>query len=519
MSVDMARIAAAEGVSLIACTPHILPTIYDNTGPTIKSAVAILRKALDLAEIPIQLVTGADVHVTPDLIKGLRDGRILALNDSRYVLLEPPHHVPPPRLEEYIFALHTAGYVAVLTHPERLSWIGGYYPLIKQLVRNGVLMQLTAGSLKGRFGKSPRYWAERMLEEGLCHILATDAHDVARRPPSLAEGRDAAAKIVGEEEAINLVWRRPLGIIENVSPSQLVPLAQATAEPSKPSMWGRAGVGTKVGRVKQLYQKSQALLGRLLPILALAFVLTHCTTNDSGVTATATAPEAMSSQSQANAAADVSEAENMPNNGASPSLPPPDPPQGQAPSIDYRIGAQDVLQVTVYQVPDLSASGLNVDVGGNISLPLLGQTHVAGLTTEQAAKKIATALGKKYLQKPQVFVALQKSAQRIIVSGAVTKPAAIAPTGGLTLSQAIVAAGGLSEVANPNRVHVARISGQKVNDAIFDLDAILSGRAKDPIVYGGDMIVAESSGTKVALKNLKDILPFTALVGLLSGTY
>ena len=95
-------------------------------------------------------MAGADVHVAPDLAAQLKAGRALTINNSRYLLLEPPHHVPPPRLEDHIFGLQTAGYVPILTHPERLSWIEGHYDLVKRLVYSGILMQLTAGSLLGQ---------------------------------------------------------------------------------------------------------------------------------------------------------------------------------------------------------------------------------------------------------------------------------------------------------------------------------------------------------------------------------
>ncbi len=234
----------------MACTPHIMPGVYDNVGPTIEAATAILRKALNLAGISLELITGADAHVAPDLIAGLREGRVLSLNGSRYFLLEPPHHIPPPRLDEHVFGLHAAGYIVILTHPERLSWIERHYGLIKQLARNGVLMQITAGSLTGRFGSRPRYWAERMLNEGFCHILATDAHDLERRPPCLAEGRDAAARIVGEEEATHLVLTRPRGMIDNVSPAQLpMPILtehRDSAGPSEP----RLGILARLKRLR-----------------------------------------------------------------------------------------------------------------------------------------------------------------------------------------------------------------------------------------------------------------------------
>jgi protein-tyrosine phosphatase len=243
MSLAMARMAAADGISTMACTPHILPGVYNNDGPAIRKAVGRLAESIAQAGIPITLVTGADVHIAPDLEVRLRDGRALTLHNTRYLLLEPPHHVLPPRLEDLIFGLQAAGYFPILTHPERLSWVEGRYDLISRLVASSVLMQITAGSVMGRFGRRPRYWAERMLDEGLCHLLATDAHNTEQRAPRMADARDFVAQRLGDEEAINLVLRRPQGILNNCSPAELPPLPQAEAWQERsgtepPSLWG-----------------------------------------------------------------------------------------------------------------------------------------------------------------------------------------------------------------------------------------------------------------------------------------
>jgi protein-tyrosine phosphatase len=241
MSLAMARAAAADGILTMACTPHILPGIYNNSGPAIRKAVARLADSVAEAGIPISIVTGADVHIAPDLNVQLRDGRALTLNNSRYFLLEPPHHVLPPRLEDLIFGLQAAGYVPILTHPERLSWVEGHYDLIGRLVSSSVLMQITAGSVMGRFGRRPRYWAERMLDEGLCHLLATDAHNTEQRAPRMADARDVVAQRLGDDEATNLVLRRPQGILNNLSPAELPPLPQEMARQSgaeAPTLWG-----------------------------------------------------------------------------------------------------------------------------------------------------------------------------------------------------------------------------------------------------------------------------------------
>jgi protein-tyrosine phosphatase len=183
-----------------------------------------LRQRLCESGIPLRITYGADVHLSPDLAVGLVSQTIPSLNGGRYFLLEPPHHIAPPRLKESVFALITAGYVPVITHPERLAWIQDHYGVFHDLVRAGAWMQVTAGSLIGRFGSAARYWGERFLDEGLTHILATDAHGVGGRPPVLSEGLHLAERWVGGEVALNLVKTRPWGILEDIDPASLPPL-------------------------------------------------------------------------------------------------------------------------------------------------------------------------------------------------------------------------------------------------------------------------------------------------------
>ena len=248
----MARMAWSDGITAVACTPHILPGVYNNTGPVIRAALARLRDTIAQAGIPLRLMTGADVHIAPDLGAQLGDGRALTLNESRYFLLEPPHSILPPRLENHIFELQMVGYSPILTHPERLSWLDGHYDLVKRLVYNGLLIQLTAGSLMGRFGRRPRYWTERMLDDGLVHILASDAHDTERRPPCLAEARKLVAQRLGEEEATNLVLIRPQAIINDVNPSELPPLPLAAAEQANSRAGARSAWSRILKRIRQV---------------------------------------------------------------------------------------------------------------------------------------------------------------------------------------------------------------------------------------------------------------------------
>lgn len=231
VALAMARAAVNQGVSIIACTSHILPGLYHNTGTGIRQATAELQGVLDQHGIALRLTTGADVHMCPDFIAGLRAGRLLTLADSRYVLVEPPHHTAPPQLEDFFFNLAVAGYVPILTHPERLSWVPARYETIKKLVRAGVWMQITAGSFTGAFGRNALYWAEHMLDDGCVHLIASDAHDDERRPVNLAAGYESVVKRVGDEEAQRLVLTRPIAILKDEPPSSVPgPLRVSDAE-------------------------------------------------------------------------------------------------------------------------------------------------------------------------------------------------------------------------------------------------------------------------------------------------
>jgi protein-tyrosine phosphatase len=262
LSLEMARIAVSQGVLVQACTPHIFPGVYDNAGPQIRAAVEDLQRELDDAGIALTLVTGADAHMTPNMVAGLRSGTILPLGDTRYVLVEPPHHVAPPRIDAFFFDLLAAGYVPVLTHPERLRWIEAHYETFVRLAQAGVWMQVTSGSLTGAFGGRPKYWAERMLDEGLVHILASDAHGVRRRGPDLAAGRVAAEKWVGAEEAEQLVYLRPYAILEDVDHSTVAPPPGALNPGSYASSYGKQ---PSLGRTaKQQKAGATGLGGKML---------------------------------------------------------------------------------------------------------------------------------------------------------------------------------------------------------------------------------------------------------------
>jgi len=191
---------------------------------------------------------------------------------------------------------------------------------------------------------------------------------------------------------------------------------------------------------------------------------------------------------------------------------PPDPPASPVLSANYRVNPGDTINVLIFHQPDLSGT-FEIGPTGTIALPLLGDTPVSGMTNTEIASMISKKLSVRYLQDPQVSVAVKEAAsQHFTVDGAITNPGVYTMVGDMTLIQAIATAHGGIDVADNRKVVVFRtVNGERVA-GVFDLDRIRAGRATDPRIYANDTIVVPVSGTAQALKNLIGATPL-AMVG------
>jgi polysaccharide export outer membrane protein len=180
----------------------------------------------------------------------------------------------------------------------------------------------------------------------------------------------------------------------------------------------------------------------------------------------------------------------------------------------YKIGAQDVLEVSVFKVPELSKT-VSVAETGTVGLPLVGEVKVAGLTAQEVERDLTKKLGAKYLQSPQVTVAVREyNSQRITIDGSVKKPGVIPYRSSISLLQVIASADGLADDSD-STVVIFRTSNGKRSAARFDVSEIRSGTAADPEIKPGDVIVAGSSAVKAAVNNVLKALPLAGLfVGL-----
>ena len=181
----------------------------------------------------------------------------------------------------------------------------------------------------------------------------------------------------------------------------------------------------------------------------------------------------------------------------------------------YKIGPLDVLDISVFKVPELSHT-VQVSDAGTINLPLVGEVQAGGRTGREVEHDLAAKLGAKYLQSPQVTVFVKEyNSQRITIEGAVKKPGVYPIRGKATLLQMVASAEGLNDVADYSDIVVFRRKDGKKSAARFDVNEIQAGREEDPVLQEGDVIVANKSMGKQAFQTILKALPLASVVPLL----
>ncbi len=213
-SLTMAKMAAADGIRTMIMTPHQLGNYAHNEGDMIRAKAKQFQQLLDSHDVPLTIMPGADVRIEPQMIRLLKSGNVLSLGDHRkHVLLELPHELYFP-LDGVLEGLQANNMVGILSHPERNQGILKQPDLIPPLVERGCLMQITANSLTGVFGKNCQALCEWLLERQLVHFVATDAHGPRSRRPLIRRAFDRVEELSGTALATELCCTNPLAVAE-----------------------------------------------------------------------------------------------------------------------------------------------------------------------------------------------------------------------------------------------------------------------------------------------------------------
>ena len=179
---------------------------------------------------------------------------------------------------------------------------------------------------------------------------------------------------------------------------------------------------------------------------------------------------------------------------------------------DYRIGAQDLLAISVFGVEEL-AKEVRVNSNGQISLPLIGGVMAGGKTIPELEAELARKYSDGFLQNPQVSVFVKEfTSQRVTLEGALKSPGIYPITGRTTLLQGIALAGGVDDkIADLGGIVLMRQVDGKRAVAVYDLRQVRKGLAEDPQLYGDDIIVVEQAGSKTLYRNIIESMPILGI--------
>ena len=226
-SLAMAREAAAEGVTHIVCTPHASER-YPYQAKIIEERYAELR---GLLEGQMKLSLACDFHMTAENIyDAVANPLRYSIDGKGYLLIEFANASIPRHISDAMFMLQSAGYTLIITHPERYSALLGRPEMLAEWMCHGSLVQVTAGSLYGRFGKMAEAFSNELLERNWIHFLASDAHNMTGRLPHLKKGFDYVVQKAGEEAARRLCETNPRAAVDG---------APWPAQPDPIGLWER----------------------------------------------------------------------------------------------------------------------------------------------------------------------------------------------------------------------------------------------------------------------------------------
>ena len=174
-SLEILADSVESGVRAVVATPHVRDD-YPTTAAVMERLVAVLRVEAEANAIALGIMTGGEIALDRLAVTPTAELRRFGLGGSRYLLIEFPYYGWPPNLAEQLAALRSAGFTAVLAHPERNAEVQAGPGRIEPLVDSGSLVQLTSASISGDLGRQSQTTALRLLELGLAHLVASDVH-------------------------------------------------------------------------------------------------------------------------------------------------------------------------------------------------------------------------------------------------------------------------------------------------------------------------------------------------------
>lgn len=217
-TLDMARLALKSGVSMIAVTPHSYGNGYAGFDPDyhylIRYSLDSLRERLAENGLPLKVVSGMEIMAHEQMVDFLREGLMLTLNDTRYVLVEFPFDENPRYVRRMLDELLAEGFLPIVAHPERYFFVQDQPDQVEAWLNAGALVQTNKGSPLGYFGSRAKKCADKLLSYGMIQAIASDAHSAYQRTPHFGEISAYLTERYSPELARRLLDTNPRAILQ-----------------------------------------------------------------------------------------------------------------------------------------------------------------------------------------------------------------------------------------------------------------------------------------------------------------
>ncbi|OPL12107.1 MAG: hypothetical protein AVO38_03505 [delta proteobacterium ML8_D] len=207
VSLEMAKIASADGIRKIIATPHISDNFYSPAD--IKNRVNRLNRYLAENQVPVLIYPAAEVSIALDISLFSQ----YTMNHTAYILIEFPHDYLPPFAPKLLAWILARGLTPIIAHPERNFDVIQNPDSFIDLLHTGIYTQITGGSLTGDFGTAAQHCAAFLLDAGVVDIIASDAHSSRIRPPVLSKAVEVASARIGQKAALKLVRDNPTAVL------------------------------------------------------------------------------------------------------------------------------------------------------------------------------------------------------------------------------------------------------------------------------------------------------------------
>lgn len=199
-TLELVNCCSKLGIDKIIATPHYIVGQYENFKDDVLNHVDFLNNFFRISGIDITAKPGNEIMISPEIIDLLKEGKLCSLNNSRYVLIEFPLEVKIRNILDVIRNVIFAGFIPVIAHPERYTYLQKNIDEAINYVESGALLQMNISSIIGDYGEDVKEFAIKLLKHNLIHLWGSDAHSFRNVYTKLDKSFKELKKIVGEEK-------------------------------------------------------------------------------------------------------------------------------------------------------------------------------------------------------------------------------------------------------------------------------------------------------------------------------